>query len=191
MPLPSTRQDVECLCERLHESFYANLHKEFVESLEQAGGTNDGNGGDKSKKDDELPIGSFSYGSFPPFLGRMVPVSLAKHGKFSWEIRAPFQVPALRWVIRGLIQSGHIGELEPLEQESMASGVIMANHVYYTDNSLQPFEVLDSKELARRRRANNEEAESSEDEVELSAYEKLRAERVARNTERLKALGLA
>jgi hypothetical protein len=44
--------------------------------------------------------------------------------------------------------------------------------------------------FARRLRANNEEAASSEDEAELSAYEKLRAERVARNAERLKALGL-
>ena len=187
-PPPSTRSDVEYLCERLHDSYYADIYKIVSGSLEQSDFVKS-NGQEEEKMDG--PLGSFANGSFPPFLGRMVPVSMAKHGKFSWEIRAPFQIPALRWVIRGLIQSGHVGEVEPLEQDNMSSGVIMTNHVYYTDSTLQPFEVLDTKELARRRRANNEDAASSEDEVELSEYEKLRAERVARNTERLKALGLA
>ena len=187
-PAPSTRSDVEYLCERLHDSYYADVYKTVSVSLEQSD-LNTMNAEVQGKL--EGPLGSFANGSFPPFLGRMIPHSMAKHGKFSWEIRAPFQIPALRWVIRGLIKSGHLGEVEPLEQENLSSGVIMTNHVYYTDNSLQPFEILDSKELARRRRANNEQAASSEDEIELSEYEKLRAERVARNAERLKALGLA
>ena len=187
-PAPSTRSDVEYLCERLHDSYYADIYKNISASLEQSD-LSMMNGEVKEKL--EGPLGSFANGSFPPFLGRMIPHSMAKHGKFSWEIRAPFQIQALRWVIRGLIKSGHLGEVEPLEQENLSSGVIMTNHVYYTDSSLQPFEILDSKELARRRRANNEQAASSEDEIELSEYEKLRAERVARNAERLKALGLA
>ncbi|CAB9517184.1 Bromodomain-containing protein 2 [Seminavis robusta] len=191
MPAPCSRHDIEYICERLHDTYYAKLYMELGASLEQSTAADSGDGKAKSDKSDMPAFGSFADGSFPPFLGRMVPVSLAKHSKFAWEIRGSFQIVALRWIIRGLIASGHLGQLEPMEQESLSSGVIMTNHVYYTDNSLEPFAVLDSKELARRRRANNEEAESSEDEVELSAYEKLRAERVARNAERLKALGLA
>jgi hypothetical protein len=45
--------------------------------------------------------------------------------------------------------------------------------------------------MQRRRRGNIPREEESEEEVEMSEYEKLRAERVARNAERLKALGLA
>ena len=187
-PAPSTRSDVEYICEHLHDSYYADLYKLVSDSLEQSDF-------DKSKipigGNTQAPFGSFANGSFPPYLGRMVPVSLAKYGQFSWEVRAPFQIAALRWVLRGLIKSGHIGEVEPMEQDNMSSGVIMTNHVYYTDSNLQPFEVLDAKELARRRKVNNEEDVSSEDEVELSEYEKMRAERVARNAERLKSLGLA
>jgi len=179
---------VEYICEHLHDSYYADLYKLVSDSLEQSDF-------DKSKipigGNTQAPFGSFANGSFPPYLGRMVPVSLAKYGQFSWEVRAPFQIAALRWVLRGLIKSGHIGEVEPMEQDNMSSGVIMTNHVYYTDSNLQPFEVLDAKELARRRKVNNEEDVSSEDEVELSEYEKMRAERVARNAERLKSLGLA
>ena len=59
-----------------------------------------------------------------------------------------------------------------------------------------PFEVLDVKEMQRRKRAEalteKEQKEEEEREaVELSAYEKMRADRVARNKERLKLLGLA
>jgi hypothetical protein len=65
--------------------------------------------------------------------------------------------------------------------------------VYYIDETLQPFETLNLKEISRRKRANDvlDQASSANDEVELSAYEKARAERVARNAERLQSLGLA
>ena len=42
----------------------------------------------------------------------------------------------------------------------------------------------------RRMERQAEEESSSEEEVEMSAYEKMRLERVKRNEERLKALGL-
>jgi hypothetical protein len=45
--------------------------------------------------------------------------------------------------------------------------------------------------LQRRKRAGNIAEEEEEDDYEMSEYERLRAERVARNAERLKALGLA
>jgi hypothetical protein len=70
--------------------------------------------------------------------------------------------------------------------------VILTNGIYFTDASQRPFDELDVKEMQRRKRANTAGEESeSEEEFEMSEYEKLRAQRVARNAERLKALGLA
>ena len=74
------------------------------------------------------------------------------------------------------------------------SGVVVPNHEYYINEKFEPFEMLDEKEIMRKRRAQTMEGDdnaSSDEEVELSAYEKMRAERVARNAERLKLLGLA
>ena len=57
-----------------------------------------------------------------------------------------------------------------------------------------PYDILDARE-AQRKRSNAAAREREEEEeevkpVELSAYEKMRAERVVRNKERLKLLGL-
>lgn len=70
--------------------------------------------------------------SFPPFLGRVMP-SLAPGN-------------AIRWVLRRLIHSGHLTEVD--------ADVIMTNDIYSADDSQQPFDVLDMKEKQRRRRAN-------------------------------------
>ncbi len=70
----------------------------------------------------------------------------------------------------------------------------MPSHQYYFHTDMYPpYDALDEKEILRKRRQNAAAAEesSSEEEVELSEYEKARAERVARNAERLRALGLA
>jgi hypothetical protein len=109
-----------------------------------------------------------------------------------WEIRSPYAVASLRWVIRGLIHSGHLSQVEDLTADNLNSGVLLANHVYYWDSRLEPYEVLDQKELQRRKRANQGGGggDESEDEIELSEYEKMRQARVARNAERLKSLGL-
>jgi hypothetical protein len=69
--------------------------------------------------------------------------------------------------------------------------VVIKNDIYYWDPKQQPFEVLDVRGLQRRKRAGNIAEEEEEDDYEMSEYERLRAERVARNAERLKALGLA
>ena len=98
-------------------------------------------------------------------------------------------ISALRWIMRGLIKSGHVTDLEPLATD-VSSGVIMTNDIYYWDANLHPFETLDLKELQRKKRANKDLDEESEEDIEMSEYEKMRAERVARNAERLKALGL-
>ena len=168
--LPSSRPEVEFALERLHESFYAEAYREHVNELVADAG-----------------YGHFADESFPPYLGHVVPVG--GNGEMAWEIRSGFMASALRWVIRGLIKSGHVGELEPLSIDSLTSGSIIANHAYYIDDR-QPFDVIDVKELQRRKRAG-QEADEAEEEVELSEYEKLRAERVARNAERLRSLGLA
>jgi len=134
----------------------------------------------------------YSANSFPPYLGRVIAPNSKEH--VLWEIRTPFIVPAIRWVLRGLIESGHLSPLEPMTPDStLSSGVIMTNDVYYCDSRLPPFEVLDSKELQRRKRASTTNAQQNsddDDDVEMSEYERMRAERVARNAERLKALGL-
>jgi hypothetical protein len=61
------------------------------------------------------------------------------------------------------------------------------------DPTATPFDVPDIKEMMRKKRAEQrgEDEESSEEEVEMSEYEQMRAARVARNQERLKMLGLA
>ena len=42
--------------------------------------------------------------NLPPWLGNV------NNGR--WEIRKPFVIPAIRWVLRGLIASGHVMETE-------------------------------------------------------------------------------
>jgi hypothetical protein len=174
--LPKSRLEVEDLMEKLHESYFSSLYKEHSKMLSSVAGA-------------ALPpnVGRFSDESFPPYLGRVIPAVDSRN--MLWEIRSAYVIPALRWVIRGLIHSGHLSEVEPLALDSLSSGAVLANHIYYIDDR-EPFEVLDTKELQRRKRADKDGNESSEGEIELSEYEKLRAERVSRNAERLKALGL-
>jgi len=153
----------------LHEVYFAKLYQQLSKFLQPI----------------DSDYGSYVNASFPPFLGRVMP-SLAPDSveDVTWEIREPYVLPAIRWVLRGLVQSGHLSELD--------ADILLTNDIYYTDDSQQPFDVLDMKEMQRRKRANAaSEEEESEEEVEMSEYEKLRAERVARNAERLRALGLA
>lgn len=174
---PSNRLEIEVIREKMHEEVYAKSFKEHQSLLV------------KENIDGADPAaGTFTTDSFPPYLGRVVPAS--DDNDVVWEIRADYVVTALRWVIRGLIRSGHLGEIEPITPESLSSGVVIANNVYYIDDR-EPFEELDSRELIRRKRSGQGGDESSEEEIELSEYERLRAERVKRNEERLKALGLA
>jgi hypothetical protein len=174
------RLEVELSCERLHEEYFAREYdkrrKQIVSTAE------DGN-----------RFGHYTEGSFPPYLGHLVPMrSPDSDTEMLWEIRPAYIAPALRWVIRGLVNSQHLAALEPLTTDSMNSGVVLANHIYYLDPSTKACEVLNLKEIQRRKRADHGgDQEESEDEIELSEYDKLRAERVARNADRLKALGLA
>mmetsp|Transcript_90718 Transcript_90718/g.135932 ORF Transcript_90718/g.135932 Transcript_90718/m.135932 type:complete len:166 (+) Transcript_90718:2-499(+) len=160
--------------EKRHEGLYSKLYQQHANKLVSA--------------QENSNIGLYSVGAFPPYLGRVVPV--AGNSEVSWEIRTAFLIPALRWVLRGLIQSEHLTAIDPMTSTDLTSGVVLTNDAYYFDANLTPFEVLDLKELQRRKRANKSDDESSEEEIELSDYEKLRLERVKRNAERLKALGL-
>jgi len=168
---PSSRKEMEMQLEKKHEEYYSKLFQKYEKELAATD-----------------VFGVYTNGSFPPYLGRVIP-SKNQHGSL-WEIRSAFAVPALRWVIRGLINSGHLTAIEPMTSDT-TSGIIITNDIYYYDPSLQPFEILDVRELQRKKRVDNAEEEESEDEIEMSEYEKLRAERVARNAERLKSLGLA
>eukprot|EP00934_Nitzschia_sp_Nitz4_P001004 Nitzschia sp. Nitz4//scaffold34_size148208//129444//134234//NITZ4_002995-RA/size148208-processed-gene-0.55-mRNA-1//-1//CDS//3329548840//1004//frame0 len=170
MPPAASRTDVEVLSEKLHETYYAQLFQQLGSHLASEN------------------YGEYTNGSFPPYLGHVVPNASAND--LSWEIRAPFVVPALRWVLRGLVNSGHLTAMDPLTPD-FSSGVLLSNDIYYCDSSIQPFEVLDLRELQRKKRAVKTGESESEEELEMSEYEKARAERVARNAERLKALGLA
>ena len=197
LPTTSTsRLGVEGVRETLHENFYARLYQQHSPNAMIL----------------ENEVGKYVGGSFPPYLGRVFDTSADKNGSnIVWEIREQYVIPALRWVLRGLVRSGHLAEVDSSLSEgvspdndgstgpragvafSFGSGVVVPNHEYYFNEQFEPFEVLDEKEIMRKRRvqAGDGGSESSDEEVELSAYEKMRAERVARNAERLKALGLA
>jgi hypothetical protein len=198
-PLPTTsksRLGVEGVRETLHEQFYARLYRMHSPNA--------------MILDNEL--GKYAEGSFPPYLGRVFDTGIDEGGSIVWEIREQYVIPALRWVLRGLVRSGHLAEVDGSLSQGIhpdndgstgpragvaftfGPGIVVPNHEYFFNEQFEPFEVLDEKEIMRKRRvqAGDGGAESSdEEEVELSAYEKMRAERVARNAERLKALGLA
>jgi hypothetical protein len=184
VPPPTDRMQVELTREHIHEEYFSKLYKAVgnrinPDSVFAAG------------EETKSGVGIYSAGAFPPYLGSFFP--LAEEGSGHWEIRSPLVVPALRWVIRGLVESEHLGSIEPLSEESTKTGVVIPNNIYYYDDSLSPLDVCDQKEFSRRRKAQQEgAADSDEDEgLELSEYEKLRQDRVARNAERLRALGLA
>jgi Bromodomain len=200
---PINRSQVEMLRERLHETYFAKLYHAYGKDLQLVHDIDDA-------KDASNVIAQYSSGSFPPFLGRVVPMiplcQKSEEGEAScvpmqkWEIRESMVLPALRWIIRGLLYSEHLvqiadGSGNPLRESLLSQSentVVLANHVYFIDDTETPFDVLDIKEMTRRKKQRNAATtEDSEDEVELSEYEKARAERVARNTQRLQALGLA
>ena len=191
------RQEVETVRENLHESHFAPLYYEIASQLTS------------SKLDDthDCEIGLYADDSFPPYLGRIF--------QGTWEIRAPYIAPALRWVIRGLIRSGHLFEMDPLTirsnvigsfSQSSSSGALVAAssspalelregsvsiaNSYYWNRS--PFDVVESKRPKIRSKLDiQEEAKRKKDsERELSEYEQDRAKRIARNQEYLKSLGL-
>ena len=156
-------------------------------------------------------LAEYADGSFPPYLGRIVPmIPLSKEAfpdgtpNVQWEIREPYIVPALRWVIRGLLNTEHLVQISdsgsvgnPLRESTLSqneNALLFPNHVYYIDAQATPFDVLDVKELTRRKKQQNTKSnndDDSDDDIEMSEYEKARAERMARNKDRLVALGLA
>eukprot|EP00978_Attheya_sp_CCMP212_P010569 scaffold25675_cov50-Attheya_sp.AAC.3 len=188
----SSRSQVETIRESMHELYYAKLYQLYSDYLETVPSEGKDNTGVK--------CGGFINGFFPPFLGHVVPVAADKLdtsvNDVLWEIREPYVLPAIRWVIRGLIHSNHLSQVDGSSGNDMSSlGSVIPNHsyCYSATSSPEPFDVLDVQEMKRRKRAERSsgESSSSEDEIEMSEYEKARAERVARNQERLKALGLA
>ncbi|KAL7564416.1 hypothetical protein ACA910_002734 [Epithemia clementina (nom. ined.)] len=184
---PRNRIEVECARERIHEEFHAKTYHtyfaEIVAAIQEM----------RETENQKQLIGLFTDGCFPPFLGKVTPLSPPSYkDEVTWEIRTPNIIPAIRWVIRGLIASGHFTEIEPMTSDSMQSGAVIPSNAYYIDPRIVPFDVLHQKEIQRRKRANQGESDDDEkEEIELSEYEKRRAERVARNADRLKSLGLA
>eukprot|EP00571_Detonula_confervacea_P003895 CAMPEP_0172323960 /NCGR_PEP_ID=MMETSP1058-20130122/49994_1 /TAXON_ID=83371 /ORGANISM="Detonula confervacea, Strain CCMP 353" /LENGTH=2248 /DNA_ID=CAMNT_0013040093 /DNA_START=17 /DNA_END=6763 /DNA_ORIENTATION=+ len=196
----TSRLGAEGVQEIIHELFYAKLYRDHSPNALIL----------------DSGFGKYADGSFPPYLGHIVPTpptstfhnsGEGSNEAITWEIREQYLIPALRWILRGLVRSGHLSEVDgslsdgilddaPARSTAFSAGVVVPSHEYYYNNEMQtfPFDVLDEKEILRKRRmaANaNESDGSSEEEVELSAYEQMRAERVKRNAERLKALGLA
>lgn len=224
----TSRAKLETALEAMHEATYAQLFFRHFAGQSHGGvctatnvSTNPGATRPSSNIDDAegfaSTVGTFADDSFPPYLGRIVPVTtgvasdlsgpsrdgmaLIDNANVVWEIREPFLGAAIRWVIRGLVRSGHLSEVEPMDGTSGdlrgpekvdSSGVVIASNAYCRDASNVPYDVLDVREMMRKRRMERqaEEESSSEEEVEMSAYEKMRLERVKRNEERLKALGL-
>lgn len=194
-----SRLGAEGVQETIHELFYAKLYREHSPNAFIL----------------DSGLGKYVDGSFPPYLGRVIPATPPTStddddddddaAAIVWEIREQYLIPALRWVLRGLVRSGHLAEVDGTLSEgilddapartSFGAGIVVPSHeYYYNEGCFPPFDVLDEKEILRKRRlaaAAAADSSSSEDEVEMSEYEKMRAARVARNAERLKALGLA
>jgi hypothetical protein len=187
-----SRLGAEGIQEMVHESYFAQLYrKQSPNLLLEVNG-----------------IGTYANGSFPPYLGRVLPSSSSSSDcedgdAIVWEIREQYLVPALRWVLRGLVRSGHLNEVDYSLSEGIledapsrthyGAGMVTPSHEYYYNQTFAPFDVLDEKEIMRKRRqgAAADAAPPPEVAAELSEYEQMRAARVARNAERLKALGLA
>jgi hypothetical protein len=190
-----SRLGAEGIQETIHECFYAKLYRvQSPNSLILESG-----------------LGKYADGSFPPYLGRILPASSSSSSfdgegadAIIWEIREQYLIPALRWVLRGLVRSGHLEEVDSSLSEGVlddaqtrtyfGAGTVTPSHEYYYNQNYSPLDVLDEKEILRKRRQTAVAADDdkgSKEEVELSEYEQMRAERVARNAERLKALGLA
>ncbi len=190
-----SRLGAEGIQETIHECFYAKLYRvQSPKSLILKSG-----------------LGKYADGSFPPYLGRILPSSSSSSSfdceeddAIVWEIREQYLIPALRWVLRGLVRSGHLEEVDSSLSEGVlddaqtrtyfGAGIVMPSHEYYYNQNYSPLDVLDEKEILRKRRQTAvavDDDKGSKEEVELSEYEQMRAERVARNAERLKALGLA
>ena len=85
--IPTTcrsRLGAEGIQEVIHERFFAKLYHENFLNVVVLDST----------------IGKYENKSFPPYLGHIVPSGEA----MVWEIREQYFVPALRWVLRGLVK---------------------------------------------------------------------------------------
>jgi len=130
-----------------------------------------------------LNYGSFHKHIFPPYLGRVCPKTC------KWEIRSQSLQEAVRWVIQGLLQSGHLGG--DIDGISTSTSITISNAYYASYKVVRPLDVVET--LNRKSGGKNNKDEDiveEENDIEISAYEAARRERVARNQERLKALGL-
>ena len=127
--------------EQRHEEYYAKLYyKQFVES---------------SSKDTSLvELNIFANSSFPPYLGRVVPTGCNDSNEeclqvgpgLKWEICSAFVMPALQWIMRRLIHSGHLANL------FLSDELYVVNHAYYFDAHVPLFVVLDVKEIQKEQR---------------------------------------
>lgn len=187
----SNRIHVEMIREAVHEH-YAELYSTYVKRAElvpiKSLSTSDVEEGSavssKSNADTIKPYKFYNKDIFPPFLGNISPLT----GK--WEIRSHLVLPALLWVVRGMIHSGYLGCDDGTTANNLTSltPLTLSNAYYWNKSSIIPFDI---EEVVKKHQSKVVESESEEEEVELSEYEKARLERVARNQERLRQLGLA
>jgi len=187
----SNRTHVEMIREAIHEN-YAEMYSAYVKhseivSIKSSSTSNVEEGSavtSKSNADAIKPNKFYNKGIFPPFLGSISPLT----GK--WEIRSHLVLPALLWVVRGMIHSGYLGCDDGTTANNLTSftPLTLSNAYYWNKSSIIPFDI---EEAVKKQQSKVVESESEEEEVELSEYEKARLERVARNQERLRQLGLA
>lgn len=174
------RVQVEQILEVAHE-YMSDVFEKLQLNISHMSETVNG----KSFRKESRALSLFSKNVFPPYLGRICPLTK------KWEIRAQHVHRALRWIIQGMIHSGHLGLENPkstTETTSHGDGYsVVISNAYFCNDTISPFDVL--RQTPRRNNLAEERAELK-DEVELSEYEKARLDRVARNHERLKLLGL-
>ena len=190
----NNRAQVELIREALHEYFADSFREQLLTagkapstSAIAEGSIEENSAGHLQSRSDNIshaPSHPKCYHKdiFPPYLGR---ISLAT-GK--WEIRSHLVLPALRWVLRGMIHSGHLGCEEGTSIPSTNTPLTLSNAYFWNEYIVRPFDIV---EIAKKQHSKVAESESEEEEIELSEYEKARMERVARNQERLRQLGLA
>lgn len=133
-------------------------------------------GAQREKKD---PIDNMIL---PPWLGSIV------DGKY-WEIRKPFLIPAIRWVVRGLIASGHCDPSEDFTGGQF-SGAVIPSNLYFKGNPWTVEANLQKQKKQIMEREAKQKRQEEEANRELNDYEKARLERIERNNEKLRSLGL-
>ena len=144
----------------------------------------------EQQKAEDMFKKSFHVG-WPPYLGR---IGQNDTGGMVWEIRKELAQQALLHVLRGLVQSQHIFEVSPISKPKEEGMVCVANY-YLPGIPYSVYPKIDRRKRLKLEGASapggGEGSDAAEEEEEMTEYEKVRADKMARNQAFLQSLGLA